>query len=99
MKGRDGEKGKPGPILGKPSIRELRLLVQWTPDGTYWMKKNEAIGAHGESLESLMKCGPSRRLLVHRTLIFLIKTQNEHDVHKRSKRSSRKVAVIAMCIR
>lgn len=59
----------------------------------------ESIGAHGENLQSVMKCGPSRRLLVHRTLIFLIKTQNEHYVHKGSKSSQdRKIAIIAMCM-
>ena len=46
LNGGTGEDGRPGMILGKTVMEELKPLVQWTPDGVYWASSQSISGSN-----------------------------------------------------
>ena len=52
--GNDAETGSPQMILGRPLFEQMRPLVQFSPDGEYWVECHAADGS-GESLASSME--------------------------------------------
>ena len=52
-KGGNGEDGRPELIIGKKAFEKTKPLVQWSPDGDYWVKW-QSNGSSGERLEALV---------------------------------------------
>ena len=49
-KGGNGEDGRPEVILGKKAVEKSKPLVQWTPDGEYWVEW-QSNSSSGETME------------------------------------------------
>ncbi|KAM0802983.1 ribonuclease H-like domain-containing protein [Usnea florida] len=49
-KGGNGVEGRPDVILGKKAVEKRKPLVQWTPDGEYWVEW-QSVSSSGETIE------------------------------------------------